>query len=243
MPFTPRALNRSCGHSLKVLIPLFPNLNTFDANGPIEVLSQANRLTCEKQIFELYLASSTELTRSLEGVSLARDISLVKALERVTEWDILLLPGGATDSILSIIEDWKRDKLSPSSALINLLDRYLALEDGLTLTICTGSLFLAATGKLDGRTATTHWSALSTMRKLCAQSVSETNVIRARWVDSKEVTIPRLITSGGVSCGIDAAFYLVDLIAGTELAASIAHAIEYQRRGPEVQEDYVISHL
>ncbi|KAI6713842.1 hypothetical protein JHW43_003599 [Diplocarpon mali] len=243
MSITPRALNKSHQHPLKVLIPLFPDLNTFDANGPIEVLSQANRHASGKQIFELFIASDTELTRALEGVSLARDISLGEALERVAEWDILLVPGGATNSIINIVEAWKRDKTSPSSTLINLLDRYLTLEDGFTLTICTGSLFLAAIGKLDGMTATTHWSALPIMRKLCARSFSKTNVIRARWFDSKEVSRPRLITSGGVSCGIDAAFHLVDLIAGTELAACIADVIEYQRRGPEVQQDYVISHL
>ena len=43
MAFSPRALSKSHTHPLKVLIPLFPDFNTFDANGPIEVLSQANR--------------------------------------------------------------------------------------------------------------------------------------------------------------------------------------------------------
>lgn len=77
----------------------------------------------------------------------------------------------------------------------------------------------------------------------CRAEGSETNIIRARWVDSKEETKPRLIMAGGVSCGIDATFYLLELVAGAEIATTVAERIEYQRRGEEVQADYVIPEL
>lgn len=67
--------------------------------------------------------------------------------------------------------------------------------------------------------------------------------MRARWVDSKEESLPRLITAGGVACGIDATFYLVELIAGAEIATKSAAVVDYQRRGAELQEDYVIPDL
>jgi transcriptional regulator GlxA family with amidase domain len=51
----------------------------------------------------------------------------------------------------------------------------------------------------------------------------------------------RLITAGGVSCGIDATFYLLDLTVGPELAEKAANRIDYQRRSEELQEDYVIT--
>ncbi len=71
----------------------------------------------------------------------------------------------------------------------------------------------------------------------------KTNIIRARWVDSKEEKKARLIMAGGVSCGIDATFYLLELIAGAQIATTVAERIEYQRRGAEVQLDYVIPEL
>jgi transcriptional regulator GlxA family with amidase domain len=68
--------------------------------------------------------------------------------------------------------------------------------------------------------------------------------VRARWVDSGKnasLGLSRLITAGGVSCGIDATFYLLDLTVGPELAATAAKVLDYQRRGDELQEDYIIS--
>ncbi|KAH6718588.1 class I glutamine amidotransferase-like protein [Leptodontidium sp. MPI-SDFR-AT-0119] len=240
MAFLPRALNPSHPHPLKVLIPLFPDFNTFDANGPIEVLSQANRNSDSGVFFQIFIAGDTELTKSIEGVSIARDISLEDALARVEEWDIVLLPGGVRASILEILKQHKDGK---KSALVALMDRYLDIPDCLTLTVCTGSLFLAALGKLDRRTATSHWASLGSVKTLCAENNSKTKVVRARWVDSKEEGLPRLITAGGVACGIDATFYLVELIAGAEIAAKAAAVVDYQRRGEELQEDYVIPEL
>lgn len=49
--------------------------------------------------------------------------------------------------------------------------------------------------------------------------------------------------AGGVSCGIDATFYLLELVAGAEIATTVAERIEYQRRGEEVQADYDIPEL
>ncbi|KAH7336702.1 putative amidotransferase-domain-containing protein [Rhexocercosporidium sp. MPI-PUGE-AT-0058] len=240
MAFSPRALNTSHPHPLKILIPLFPDFNTFDANGPIEVLSQANRNSDSPEFFQLFIAGETELTKSVEGISIARDISLIDALARIEEWDIVLLPGGVRASILEIL---KRHEDGEKSTLVTLVDRYLNMPDGLTLTVCTGSLFLAALGKLDKRTATSHWAALGSVKTLCAKTKSKTNVVRARWVDSKVEGLPRLITAGGVACGIDATFHLVELIAGPDVATMAADAVDYQRRGDELQENYVIPDL
>ncbi|KAL2059733.1 hypothetical protein VTL71DRAFT_10225 [Oculimacula yallundae] len=236
MAFLPRALSKSQPKPLKVLIPLFPDFNTFDANGPIEVLSQANR-NSSNDIFKLYIAGETELTKSIEGISIARDISLTDALARVEEWDIVLLPGGVRNTILDIL---KRHRDGEESAFVTLLDRYLDRPDGLTLTVCTGSMFLASLGKLNGRTVTSHWGALPSVKRICAENKSQTKVVRARWVDSNEKGLSRLITAGGVACGIDATFYLVGLIGGDEISVKVASVVDYQRRGEELQEDYII---
>lgn len=159
--------------TLQVLIPLFPDFNTFDVNGPIEVISQAirNYKWTGPPPFKITVTASAELTTSIEGVGMARDISLTEAIERLAEWDILLLPGGIEKAVLSIITAWKEaeDKKSPAHELMTLVDRYVDRENGCTVTICTGSLILAALGKLRGRRATSHWAALPTLKKLCAE--------------------------------------------------------------------------
>lgn len=74
---------------------------------------------------------------------------------------------------------------------------------------------------------------------------AKTDVVRARWVDSgADATaaegLPRLVTAGGVACGLDATFYLLDLTVGAELAEKAAKALDYQRRERELQPDWVI---
>ncbi len=173
MAYFPRAFDKSHAQPLKVLIPLFPDFNTFDANGPIEVLATSNRTASGKQYFQLFVAAETDRTKSIEGVSISRDISLTEALEHINEWDIVLLPGGVQASIMDMIKTWKDDKSSPRNGLIHFLDQYLELSDGLTLTICTASLFLAALGKLDGRTATTHFGSLPLIKKISRESKTQ----------------------------------------------------------------------
>jgi putative intracellular protease/amidase len=157
--------------TLQVLIPIFPDFNTFDVNGPIEVLSQAirNFKWAGPPPFEITIAAATELTASIEGVRMARDISLANAIERLTHWDILLVPGGTEKAVLSSITAWKEAerKELPAHELMMLVNRYMDSRDGFTFTVCTGSLFLGALGKLRGRRATSHWAALPTLKKLC----------------------------------------------------------------------------
>ena len=207
-------VNKPRNAPLKVLLPLFPDFNTLDMNGPVEVLIGANRQSGGTQHFKISVASATELTTSIEGVKIARDISLSEATERLKEWDILLLPGGVEKSILGMAETWKSGEEGNAKELLDLLDRFMEDLEKLTLTVCTASLFLGALGRLSGRRATSHWRSLSTLKELLksdgkysapidllsvlkATVNSETEIVRARWVDSKgssESGQPRLST-------------------------------------------------
>lgn len=74
-------------------------------------------------------------------------------------------------------------------------------------------------------------------------SSEETKVVRARWVDSErdeEKRLQRVITAGGVSCGLDATFHLLDLTVGSGLAQTVAKTLDYQRRGDELQDQEII---
>jgi transcriptional regulator GlxA family with amidase domain len=90
-----------------------------------------------------------------------------------------------------------------------------------TVGVCTGSLILAAAGLLAGRRATAHWTALDELGRLGVE------VVRERYVfDGK------LVTTGGVSAGIDMALALAARIAGEQVAQAIQLGIEYDPQPP-----------
>lgn len=88
----------------------------------------------------------------------------------------------------------------------------------LTASVCTGSLVLGALGRLRGRRATTHPSALAELAALGAV------VERARVVDDGQV-----VTAGGVTAGIDLGLRLVARLMGDEIAAKVAAQMDWAR--------------
>jgi len=83
-------------------------------------------------------------------------------------------------------------------------------------SVCTGSLLLGAAGLLAGRRATSHPSAFDELRPYCAE------VLDARVVDEGDV-----VTGRGVSSSIDLGLYLVEQIAGSDVAGRIRRQMDY----------------
>lgn len=126
--------------------------------------------------------------------------------------DVLVYPGGVgTRRLLRDPAhlDWIRD---------------LRGRVPLLTSVCTGSLVYAAAGLLAGRPATTHWASLNLLSEI--DPTIETDV-DARFVDDGD-----LITSAGVSAGIDMALHLVARLAGAERAREVRRAIQYDPRPP-----------
>jgi transcriptional regulator GlxA family with amidase domain len=126
--------------------------------------------------------------------------------------DVLVYPGGVgTRRLLRDRAhlDWIRD---------------LRVRTPLLTSVCTGSLVYAAAGLLAGRPATTHWSSLNLLSEI--DPTIETRV-DARFVDDGD-----LITSAGVSAGIDMALHLVARMAGVERAREVRRGIQYDPRPP-----------
>ncbi len=90
-----------------------------------------------------------------------------------------------------------------------------------TTSVCTGSLILGAAGILSGVKATTHWAALERLRRWGAEPVAE------RIVESGKI-----ITSAGVSAGIDMALTLAAKISGEQVAKALQLGIEYDPAPP-----------
>ena len=89
----------------------------------------------------------------------------------------------------------------------------------LVVSVCTGALILAKAGLLDGLTITTHHDAFDLLTQVAPKS---TVVQNRRFVDSGKI-----ITSAGISAGIDVALYVVAKFGGKELAEKTAREMEY----------------
>ncbi len=120
--------------------------------------------------------------------------------------DVLVVPGGF--GTRPLLED---------AEVLDWLKRTAAAAERVT-SVCTGALLLARAGLLAGRSATTHWSSLE---RLAGLDKSITVDGGRRVVDDV------VITSAGVSAGIDMAFAVVAGYCGREVAIETARYIEY----------------
>jgi transcriptional regulator GlxA family with amidase domain len=89
----------------------------------------------------------------------------------------------------------------------------------LVLSVCSGARILAKSGVLDGLEATTHHEVIMHLRELAPDTIIREDV---RFVDTGKV-----LTSGGISAGIDLSFHIVQKLLGEEIAAKTARYMEY----------------
>ena len=201
-------------HHVAVLV--YQQFQALDAVGPIEVLSTAN-----------WLAGGPGTRYRVDVVSAERglvrsDSGLVVEASRSTR-SRSLRPG-----TLVIAGGVGAPNAAHDASLIGDVRR-LAKHADRVAAICTGAFVLAATGLLDGRTATTHWSAESQFAARFPAVTVDTDRIFVRdgafW------------TSAGVTAGIDLALEFVRLDYGEEVAADVArHLVVYlQRSGGQTQ--------
>jgi len=90
-----------------------------------------------------------------------------------------------------------------------------------TTSVCTGSLLLGAAGLLQGLEATTHWNSAPVLESF-----------GAKYRERRVIPQGKIVTSAGVSSGIDMALWLVGQIAGDEAAKAAQLCIEYDPQPP-----------
>ncbi len=145
----------------------------------------------------------------VKAVPTGLTVTVDHALNEVSSADILMIPGGP--GVRRLLDDEV------------LLDWVRQIHDTTTWTtsICTGSLLLGAAGLLDGLTATTHWNATQMLSNFGA-TYSEDRVIPQG----------KIVTSAGVSSGIDMALWLMGQIVGDHAAKAAQLCIEYDPQPP-----------
>jgi transcriptional regulator GlxA family with amidase domain len=192
----------------RIGIVLFDGVEELDAVGPWEVLSYWTRKYPDDGFEVFTLSPAGGLVECAKGLRVQADHTLADA----PAVEVLVHPGGrGTRPLL-------RDP-----AYLDWIRRQRAAAPLLT-SVCTGSLVYAAAGLLAGRPATTHWSDLEELAGL-----DPTIQLRPddRFVDDGD-----LITSAGVSAGIDMALHLVARLAGVERARQIRRGIQYDPEPP-----------
>lgn len=189
-------------------IVLFNEVEVLDYCGPFEVFS-VTRLNEERRREEsspfkvLLVAQTDQLIVTTGGMRVMPDVTF----EQCPSLDILVVPGG-----------WgTRAEMHNETLRAFVTARARQVE---TLTsVCTGALILGAAGLLDGRRATTHWMALN----LLQESFPQVNVDR----ESHVVEDGAVLTSAGISAGIDMALKVVARYCGEPIARATARHMEY----------------
>ncbi|MBO4205261.1 DJ-1/PfpI family protein [Micromonospora echinofusca] len=204
------AAPRTAENPLRVQIVMFDGVEEQDFAGPYEVFSLAGRL------------SSGAVRASY--VTADRPRSIVAAFGttvRVTNgWDpyaadLIVVPGGGFGRRDSpgIWPEIEKGTLPRALAA--------AARPGLTISsLCTGAILLAAAGLTTGRPCTTHSGAK-------AELTARGGVVKnARVVDDGD-----LVTSAGITSGLDLALHLVKREIGSDVAVRVEEVLEYQARG------------
>ena len=192
----------------RVGIVLFNDIEVLDFCGPFEVFA-AVRLNEDKRReepspFEVWLVAEHP-----EPVITAGNMQVMPhhTFGNCPPLHILVVPGG-----------WGTRKELNNPTMLEWLRARAAEVETLT-SVCTGSMLLGSAGLLNGRRATTHWRSLDWMR----DAFSEVTVEFGKHV----VEDGPVVTSAGISAGIDMALKVVARYFGENIARATARHMEY----------------
>ncbi|MEI9864290.1 MAG: DJ-1/PfpI family protein [Limisphaerales bacterium] len=190
-------------------IYIFDEIEVLDLGGPFEVFSTASRMKAKlnpgaAKPFEVFtIAETIRPIQACGGLMIqpAFDITNHPAI------DVLIVPGGVVTAELE------------RPAIIEWISR-MATKSELTASVCTGAFLLAKAGLLHGKTITTHWEDIADFRTMFPGIIVRDDV---RWIDDGKI-----ITSAGISAGLDMSLHLVARLEDEELAIRTARQMDYQ---------------
>lgn len=189
---------------VKLGILLFNEVEVLDFAWPFEVFSLATSQDNIK-LFEVNTISETgAIVHARNGLKILPSTTFSED----KDFDILLIPGGYG------VEEIEIKNLS----VLNWIKRQKEKVDILA-SVCTGAILLAECGLLDNRKITTHWMDIDRLEK----EYPKTPVIRnVKFVEENDI-----ITSGGISAGINMSFHIIKKLFGVETAKLTAKRMEY----------------
>jgi putative intracellular protease/amidase len=172
----------------------FEGMTLLDLVGALDPIGRIASMGFDPSSRTTVISAASERVWTCEGAALVVD----RVRPRLDDFDVLVVPGGS--GTRTLVDD-------------RALAEWLATfpHNRLITSVCTGSLLLGAAGRLTGRRATTHRSALTELPRYGATPV-----------DARVVDEGQLVTAAGVSCAIDLGIHLVRKLEGDEVAAKIA---------------------
>lgn len=180
-------------------VVLFKGFELLDVYGPLEMWGNVG-----SQLKIVTVAAEKGAVASAQGPKTVADYAFADC----PPLDLLLVPGG-----FGVLPQLNNESLKD-------FVRTRSADAEIAMSVCNGASILAAAGVLDGRPATTnkaYWN-------LATSAGPNVNwVAEARWVDDGNV-----VTSSGVSAGIDMTLHVIERLYGNETAMALANATEYE---------------
>ena len=193
---------------MQVGILIFPDVEVLDFCGPFEVFSVTRLDDARRREtaspFEVRLVAETrDVVVATGGLKVTPDCTLAEC----PPLDVLVVPGG-----------WGTRRLLDHPPLIEWIAARGRATPTLT-SVCTGALLLGRAGLLDGRHVTTHWRSLDLLREVAPRATVE---------DALHVVEDgHVVTSAGISAGIDMALRVVSRFHGERIGRETARHMEY----------------
>lgn len=191
-------------YTRNVAIVVYENAEPLDWSGPFEVYNDAGRSgrSHGEPAFNVYIVSKTTEPVNAQGLKVVPSYSIQNAPRP----DIVLFPGGPSSEIYGDPEffAWAR-KASEEAEIAQ--------------SVCTGAFVLAKAGLLDGLEVTTHYGSIDSLRKSYPKAMVKNG---RRFVDNG-----RVVTTAGISAGIDGSLHIVARLLGRRIADDVATYMEY----------------
>jgi transcriptional regulator GlxA family with amidase domain len=188
---------------------IFDEVEVLDFAGPFEVFSVASRVKRRQEPqsqppFKAFTIGRTSgPIKARAALSVTPDFTFVDH----PPIDVLVIPGGVVTEELG------------KNAVVGWIGE-TAAKAKIVAGVCTGAFLLAKAGLLDGKRAITHWSDIPDLKAMFPKvRVQE----EGRWVEEGNI-----ITSAGISAGIDMCLHLVERLEGRKLALDTARQMDYR---------------
>ncbi|AZS13766.1 DJ-1/PfpI family protein [Paenibacillus lutimineralis] len=191
----------------KVGILLFDDVEVLDFAGPFEVFAVTTAKQDDGELYSPFevttISEDGQMITARNGLKVQPDYSFGTA----PAYDLLVIPGGmGTRGLVhnKVVVAW-------------IAERFAEVQ--WMTSVCTGAFLLAEADLLEGKRATTHWASIERMRDTYPTVIVEEDV---KFVDED-----RIVTSAGISAGINMAFHMVSRLLGKEVAMETARTMEY----------------
>lgn len=190
---------------VSILVPK-GHFSLVNIEGTYQILSWVNDFLCQTgraPLFQLHLVGLSEATTQTSGLFTINPELLIQDVDKT---DLIILP--------AIHEDLQNNIDQNAELIPWILNHYQ--QGAEVVSLCIGSFFLAATGLLDGKQCSTHWSFANDFRRLFP---------KALLMDDKIITeSDGIYTSGGAYSFTNLLLYLIEKYAGREVAILAAKA-------------------